>query len=377
MKITLKISPLFFITAGLIGFLNSFSLPGTLIWVAIILGSVLFHELGHAMGILAFGGQAHIELVAFGGLTSRKGLDDLKGWREFIVVLLGPLFGLALAGCAFLVLQLPFGTPFIRGLIQMVGVVNLFWTAMNMLPILPLDGGHLMRIVLSSFWGARGWKISFGVSLFAASLIAVAFFVMGLFIIGSFFLLFAFQSADSFKQFNDYSEADQDEETQRHLKVLQRKVHEGVDRGLEEELTSFIAETGKGVLFHEATELLGRFYYTHGKVREAYEVLSAMEKTLSMEGKSILYAVAYEVGDFKRAAALSSACFQERQTADVALIAAAAYANLKESKKSIAWLETLRSFSGVDIREVLKDKAFDKVRADALFKDFLPPRSEK
>ena len=33
-------------------------------------------------------------------------------------------------------------------IISLVRVVNLFWTVINLLPVLPLDGGQLLRIVM-------------------------------------------------------------------------------------------------------------------------------------------------------------------------------------------------------------------------------------
>ena len=71
--IPVRVSPLFFLTAALIGFLWSNTLMGTLIWMMIIFVSVLVHEYGHALTAKAFGQSPRIELVAFGGLTIPQG----------------------------------------------------------------------------------------------------------------------------------------------------------------------------------------------------------------------------------------------------------------------------------------------------------------
>ncbi len=34
-------------------------------------------------------------------------------------------------------------------------VANLFWTIVNLLPVLPLDGGQLLRIVLEAAFGVK------------------------------------------------------------------------------------------------------------------------------------------------------------------------------------------------------------------------------
>ncbi|MBS0653626.1 MAG: stage IV sporulation protein FB, partial [Verrucomicrobia bacterium] len=54
-KIPISIYPTFWLFAALIGYMNSMSLIGTVIWIGIIFVSVLFHEFGHALTAWAFG----------------------------------------------------------------------------------------------------------------------------------------------------------------------------------------------------------------------------------------------------------------------------------------------------------------------------------
>ncbi len=51
-KIPLTIRPLFWVLAGLIGFLQGGSFSGAILWVAIVLISLLFHEYGHALSLI-------------------------------------------------------------------------------------------------------------------------------------------------------------------------------------------------------------------------------------------------------------------------------------------------------------------------------------
>ena len=82
-RIPITIHGAFWILAALIGFLNSHSIVGTLIWMAIILISVLFHELGHALTALAFKQNMHIikNIDNVTGVLRRIGLQmqNLKG----------------------------------------------------------------------------------------------------------------------------------------------------------------------------------------------------------------------------------------------------------------------------------------------------------
>src|SRR5271169_1684851 len=105
-RIPVTIYPTFWIFAALIGYLNSMSLIGTLVWVGIIFVSVLFHEYGHALTAMLFKEKPRIELVAMGGLTYHNG-QKLPFWKQFFIVLNGPLFGFILALIATALLQVP------------------------------------------------------------------------------------------------------------------------------------------------------------------------------------------------------------------------------------------------------------------------------
>ncbi len=198
-KIPLKISPFFFLTAGVIGYLNSYSIIGTAVWIGIIFVSVLFHELGHAVASKVFGQNPRIELIAFGGLTIPEGIK-LKPWKEFIVILMGPLFGFFLFVGASIMLQFPYGTPFVRSVIEKFRYINLFWTFVNLLPILPLDGGQLVRVVLDWIFGPKSIRFALYVSFFFSAILCVASFLIGLFLIGAIFLIFAVQSIEGIRQ---------------------------------------------------------------------------------------------------------------------------------------------------------------------------------
>lgn len=67
-KIPITIYPSFWIMAVVIAILlGQADIVKTLIWVPVILISILFHELGHALTALLFGRKPRIELVAMGG----------------------------------------------------------------------------------------------------------------------------------------------------------------------------------------------------------------------------------------------------------------------------------------------------------------------
>ena len=168
-RISISIHPFFWLFAALIGWMNSQSFFGTLIWIGIIFISVLFHEFGHALSAVFFRQTARIQLVALGGVTTFNG-PKLKFWQQFLIVLNGPLAGLLLFFLASLALQLPLPLRFSE-LIAAIRIVNLFWSFANLLPVLPLDGGQLLRITLEGFFGVKGYKASLIIGIVFAVLL--------------------------------------------------------------------------------------------------------------------------------------------------------------------------------------------------------------
>src|SRR5690606_39184993 len=117
-----------------------------LMWVAVVLGSVLVHELGHAVALKAFGQSSAIVLHGFGGLTfSQRKLDRV---RSIVVTLAGPLTALALLGIpAMLLRDSDYGVELsfdyqlddqvfgIWPVIVFAAYVNIWWSIANLLPI--------------------------------------------------------------------------------------------------------------------------------------------------------------------------------------------------------------------------------------------------
>jgi hypothetical protein len=57
-------------------------------------------------------------------------------------------------------------------------IANLFWTVVNLFPVLPLDGGQMLRIVLESLFGLKGYRAALLVGAILATVSALLFFVV-------------------------------------------------------------------------------------------------------------------------------------------------------------------------------------------------------
>jgi Zn-dependent protease len=115
-------------------------------------GSVLSHELGHALVSRWVGLPVkRITLYLFGGLAELDGEPPTPA-ADYLVAVAGPLVSVLLAGVAAAVAGLaPGGT--VRMLAVYVALTNTVLAAVNLLPGLPLDGGRVLR---AAVWGATG-----------------------------------------------------------------------------------------------------------------------------------------------------------------------------------------------------------------------------
>jgi len=114
--------------------------------LALTIGVLLFHELGHYFGMRVFNYQdvRMFFIPLFGAAVAGRSRSVL-GYQEAIVLLLGPLPGIAI-GTALGLACLTFDSNLLRSAALLLLVINAF----NLLPIMPLDGGRLLHLVLFS-----------------------------------------------------------------------------------------------------------------------------------------------------------------------------------------------------------------------------------
>lgn len=124
---------------------TSAQLSALLGWMVAVFLSILIHELGHALVMRNFGDRrVVIQLVAFGGIAQGSQLRTRR--EDFIVSAAGPvlqiLAGLAV-GWTITLWQPP--SPWLHRMLDGFTVVSIFWALLNLLPVVPLDGGHICQ----------------------------------------------------------------------------------------------------------------------------------------------------------------------------------------------------------------------------------------
>jgi stage IV sporulation protein FB len=191
--IPVRVHPGFWIVGLLLGFQVG-DMRLTTIWISCLFGSILIHELGHALVARHFGWPPSVILYHFGGLATFQPSWGYTRKRAILISLAGPgagfvLFGLVEAikysliaahndgqvwatnlllgdgsyttGTAFAILQLEW--------------INLFWGLMNLLPVYPLDGGQVCSEVLNARSSRKGMMRTHQVGMITGAAAALFF----------------------------------------------------------------------------------------------------------------------------------------------------------------------------------------------------------
>jgi Zn-dependent protease len=150
--------------------------------------SILIHEMGHAVMQRHYGGHPWITLYGFGGLSSCNDCDR-RPVSQILISFAGPFAGFFFAGFIVSILLAMqrlegfelswqpinwrgFETWQLNVAIADLMFVNIAWGLVNLLPIYPLDGGHISR-QLFLLWNSQT-GILHSLQLSAATAVLVA-----------------------------------------------------------------------------------------------------------------------------------------------------------------------------------------------------------
>lgn len=195
--IPVRIHPWFWLVGLVLGSRGA-DAPAIAIWMVAFLLGVLCHELGHAAVMRRFGYFPWITLYGLGGLAScdrprgsSNALPD--SWRQILISAAGPLAGFMLAALTIAVVTLlghrvlylfgppcgfqPYDIEFLKSprLVEFVNgllFVTVVYGILNLLPIYPLDGGHIAREIFLMLNPRGGIRQSLWLSVVVAGAVA-------------------------------------------------------------------------------------------------------------------------------------------------------------------------------------------------------------
>jgi Zn-dependent protease len=165
----------------------------TLLLIAVLFVCVVLHEFGHALTARQFGIRTrNITLTPLGGIAQLERMSH-KPWEEFCIAVAGPLVNVVLA--------VLFGAPLIfsygidpkvtETAIWTFGFVlvwmNILMVLFNMLPAFPMDGGRVLRAILSSFMGVLDGTRA---AVTVGTVVAILMGIVGVAVLGNIWLLF-------------------------------------------------------------------------------------------------------------------------------------------------------------------------------------------
>ncbi|HKJ34966.1 MAG TPA: site-2 protease family protein [Solirubrobacterales bacterium] len=158
-------------------------------------GSILLHELGHAIVALRNGiGISHITLWMFGGVAGLE-RDSRTAGEEFRIAAAGPLvtlaiaaaclgLGMAIEGGAFwdvTAREENAGVSSVVAVLAWLANINVLILLFNMLPAYPLDGGRITRAAAWKLTGDRETGTKFAARL--GQLLAVVMIGVGVYLL--------------------------------------------------------------------------------------------------------------------------------------------------------------------------------------------------
>ncbi|MBS0211074.1 MAG: site-2 protease family protein [Planctomycetes bacterium] len=212
--VPIRIHPLFWLFSVLMG-LNLRDPGLVFIWVVACLLALLAHEFGHIAAMRYFDERGYIILHAFGGLAVSRARVQRPTLPQVVVSLAGPfagfLFALAIYGVLFAagrqpswafsptqgidVSFEPVAPAGLNALVVLLLEVNIYWGVLNLLPILPLDGGNVSLALFTEWRSREGVIRALQVSIATAAIVGgYAYFITRDFFLPMFFGFLGFNN---------------------------------------------------------------------------------------------------------------------------------------------------------------------------------------
>lgn len=154
----------------------------------ILIASIFLHEMGHVWGSIVQRVPVR-RVVIYGGGGWCETARRTSAREDELIVAMGPIVNLALWALASLASpHLPYED--LGWIAATIAYINLFLAVFNLLPVLPLDGGRLLHLVLLHFVPARTALRLTGAAGLACAILWIPLMVCAVLSMGVFLVFF-------------------------------------------------------------------------------------------------------------------------------------------------------------------------------------------
>jgi Zn-dependent protease len=173
-------------------------------WTIAAFVSILAHEMGHALVARGFtAGGVNVTLYGLGGVTTFTHTRAMEHWKSFIISAAGSTVGIMLGGAVWFAVRsgvFDGAGPEVTVFINSLFFTSLVWGVLNWIPIVPLDGGHMVQHFIAIFSEEKAPLISQIITWIAVAIIVpfawVNGYQFGVFIV----VLFAISGLREYRQ---------------------------------------------------------------------------------------------------------------------------------------------------------------------------------
>lgn len=271
--------------------LQTRDLQGALVWLLAVFVGVLAHEFGHAIAMRIVGESPFVTLHGLGGVTQGTANVRTSPRQDFFVALAGPATGLVLGGVialAAMLLQEP--DPLVERFVADALWINIGWSLVNTLPLVPWDGGLALDAGLKWATGSAWPRVVGGVAVAGGLAILVAAFVTKQILLGYFGFMSVLNGARRFSEAREASRGD----------VMWARVQASED--VEQELRALIANSAEPQRKAQWAEMLAWVLLKRRDFVGAKRAVASMGDFLA--GVSIRARLAADDGDAEQVVAL-------------------------------------------------------------------------
>lgn len=341
---------------------------------SILIGGVMFfsllvHEYGHGLTAVYYGKKPTITLEAFGGRASYSAYGVSKK-QEFIITLNGPLLESMLIILSYGILRSGMFAShyYIQYILYITMYLNIWWCLLNLIPIEPLDGGHLLRYFLEKRFGENGYKISLIIGIASASIAAPIIYFYG----GVFFpillVVLAFQNYQKLSHYNSQYQIPP-------FTLLMKGIEAANINDTEEAKKIFnkLIKSDDKHIKHLAIENLAKIYFQEHNTQQSYKLLLNADHDLLKEGKSLLCKLAFERDNHALVAKYSRDIYAIEPTFEIAILISQAFAVLNQPELAGGWLNTASKFGNEysdKVKELLNSSLYVPLRNHKVFESF-------